>query len=142
MLLQTRASLPDELKNRYVIRDWFQESEVAWLLRNADLIISRSGANTITEIAYTGATALFIPLPIAGRNEQLANAEFIKAAGTAEILLQSKLSPVTLRKKIRQMLKDLTNYKRNAAKARALVVPNAARKVIKLVDQVYEKAKK
>lgn len=141
-LLQRKSSLPMELRNRYRVRVWFTGDEVAWLLRNADLVISRCGANTITEIAYTGAIALLIPLPIAGRDEQLENAKLLESKGSAEILPQSKLSEITLRKKIREILANSRRYKKNAQKAREMVIPDAAAKIVELVEEVYEKAKK
>lgn len=141
-LIKIRNSLPRELQNRYLVRDWFEADEVAWLLRNADLLISRAGANTITEIAYTGATALLIPLPIAGRGEQLANAKLLQSIGTAEILLQSKLTPLKLKAKIHKMLKNAARYKEKANKATALVNPKAAETIVGLIQRIYEKAKK
>jgi UDP-N-acetylglucosamine--N-acetylmuramyl-(pentapeptide) pyrophosphoryl-undecaprenol N-acetylglucosamine transferase len=141
-LLKLRESLTQELKDRYLVRDWFTANEVSWFLRNADLVISRAGANTVTEIAFTGATALLIPLPIAGRREQLENARLLESVGTAEILSQTKLSEKLFRQKIRKMLANSARYKTNAQKAQALVDPRAAERLIYLVNEVYEKKKK
>lgn len=141
-LLEGKSSLPADLKDRYCVRDWFTAEEVAWLLRNADLVISRCGANTISEIAYTQAIALLIPLPIAGRSEQLANAKLLEKKGSAQILPQSRLSEITLKNNIHNMLANSQKYKKNTLKARKLVTTDATGKVIKLLNQVYEKTKK
>ncbi len=86
-----REELPINQQNNYLVRPWFEDIEVAWLMRHARLIVSRAGANSITEIALSGTPAILIPLPKAGRNEQLWNAQMLKDTGIAEILPQDSL---------------------------------------------------
>ncbi len=63
----------------------------------SDLVICRSGANTLAEVAALGKRCITIPLPKgASRGDQLLNALSYKNRGFCEILLQDELSPATL----------------------------------------------
>jgi UDP-N-acetylglucosamine--N-acetylmuramyl-(pentapeptide) pyrophosphoryl-undecaprenol N-acetylglucosamine transferase len=56
---------------------------------DADLILCRSGASTVAELAAAGKAAVLVPLPTAADNHQLKNAEVFAAAGAAELRAQS-----------------------------------------------------
>jgi UDP-N-acetylglucosamine--N-acetylmuramyl-(pentapeptide) pyrophosphoryl-undecaprenol N-acetylglucosamine transferase len=56
---------------------------------DADLILCRSGASTVAELAAAGKAAVLVPLPTAADNHQLRNAEVFAAAGAAELRVQS-----------------------------------------------------
>jgi UDP-N-acetylglucosamine--N-acetylmuramyl-(pentapeptide) pyrophosphoryl-undecaprenol N-acetylglucosamine transferase len=55
----------------------------------ADLILCRSGASTVAELAAAGKAAVLVPLPTAADNHQLKNAEVFAAAGAAVLRVQS-----------------------------------------------------
>jgi UDP-N-acetylglucosamine--N-acetylmuramyl-(pentapeptide) pyrophosphoryl-undecaprenol N-acetylglucosamine transferase len=138
-LLKARSSFPNSLRRRYLVKDWFSTEEVAWILNRADLVISRSGANVVSELAFTGVKAILIPLPHARRNEQLNNANLLKQAGTAEIILEENLSPASLLQTINAMLSDAQKYHKQAEVAKRLVIPDAAQRLVDVVQNVYEK---
>ena len=138
-LTQARLSLAEALRQRYLVKEWFCAEEVAWILNQADLVISRSGANVVSELAYTGVKAILIPLPHARKNEQLNNANLLKQAGTAEVLLEENLSPAVLLRTIDTMLSNAGKYHNQADVAKRLVIPDAARRLIDVVQDVYEK---
>ena len=62
----------------------------------ADLIIARSGASTVTEIAAIGAAALFVPFPAAVDDHQTRNARFLVDAGAGWLMVQSDFTPKAL----------------------------------------------
>ncbi|MEK5756924.1 glycosyltransferase, partial [Acinetobacter variabilis] len=62
----------------------------------ADLIICRAGALTVTEVATAGVAAAFVPLPIAVDDHQTANAKFLADVGAAKICQQSTMTPEVL----------------------------------------------
>ena len=139
LLTQVRSSLPEALRRRYLVKDWFSAEEVAWILNRADLVISRSGANVVSELAFTGVKAILIPLPHARKNEQLNNANLLKQAGTAEIILEKNLSSAILLRTIDVMLSDAGKYQKQADIAKRLVIPDAAQRLVDVVQDVYEK---
>lgn len=141
-LSELRERLSTELKKRYVIKKFIDPSDVFLILEKADLVISRSGINTVTELLYFGKPALLIPLPYGQRNEQLKNAQFIKQIGIAEDLDQKKLTPEALYERIVAFFDNINLYRRNAEKGRGLIIQNAADKIIEVVKHVRDNNKK
>ncbi len=62
----------------------------------ADLVVSRSGATTVAELAVCGKRAVLVPFPFAADNHQEYNARTLAARGMAEVILQKDLTPETL----------------------------------------------
>lgn len=80
-------------------------SNTAEAFAKADLVIARSGASTVTEIAAIGAAAIFVPFPHAVDDHQTFNAKFLVGDGGGLLIQQKDLAP--------QMLADiLTNLTR------------------------------
>lgn len=76
------------------------------LINIADLVICRSGAMTITELAICGKPAIFIPLPSKSANRQEDNARVLENLGAAKIILNNELTGEKLAKEIKDMIKD------------------------------------
>jgi UDP-N-acetylglucosamine--N-acetylmuramyl-(pentapeptide) pyrophosphoryl-undecaprenol N-acetylglucosamine transferase len=62
----------------------------------ADLVIGRSGATTVAELAVCGKRAVLVPFPFAADNHQEYNAMTLAARGTAEVIIQKDLTPENL----------------------------------------------
>lgn len=62
----------------------------------ADLVIARAGASTVTELAAVGAPAVFVPFPHAVDDHQTHNARFLVDAGAAWLMPQDQLTPQAL----------------------------------------------
>ncbi|MEB3766880.1 undecaprenyldiphospho-muramoylpentapeptide beta-N-acetylglucosaminyltransferase [Acinetobacter sp. MD2] len=67
--------------------------DMAAAYSNADLMICRAGALTVTEVATAGVAAVFIPLPSAVDDHQTANARFLEKVGAAKICPQASMNP-------------------------------------------------
>ena len=87
--------------------------DTASAFAEADLIVCRAGASTVTEIAAVGAAALFVPFPSAVDDHQTRNAEFLVQAGAGWLVPQRELSS----QKLAEMLQ---NTERPALLERAL----------------------
>ena len=70
--------------------------DTAQAFADADLIICRAGASTVTEIAAVGAAALFVPFPSAVDDHQTANAKFLVTHGGGWLMQQHDLTPSIL----------------------------------------------
>lgn len=92
--------------------------EMATAYQWADLIICRSGAMTVSEVAAAGLPAIFIPLPHAIDDHQTANAHYLTAANAAVMLKQSELTTEHLVNTIKQIVPQL-NIMGLAAKKQA-----------------------
>lgn len=75
---------------------------------NADLLIGRAGALTVSEVASVGLPAIFIPLPQAVDNHQFLNADFLQQADAAVIIEQQDLTPQLLQTTVNKLLQPDT----------------------------------
>lgn len=109
-LAQSESAFKQQLQFKhphYILKRWFGTPELAKILEQVDLVISRSGVNTITELAYLQLPAVLIPLTTAQKNEQITNARFLESLGLAIILPQSEINPPNLLRVIKTALKQL-----------------------------------
>ncbi len=77
--------------------------DTAQAFAEADLILCRAGASTVTEIAAIGAAAIFVPFPAAVDDHQTANARFLVDAGAAWLVPQPELSAQMLAKMLQTL---------------------------------------
>ena len=101
VLHQSGAKQIDALRANYAAAGVDAEltpfiDNMAQAFADADLIICRAGASTVTEIAAVGAAALFVPLPWAVDDHQTSNARFLVDQGAGWLVPQSALTPRTL----------------------------------------------
>lgn len=113
------------LGERYTVKKWIGK-EYGEILQEADLVVSRAGINTLTELALLGKPTLLIPIP---NSEQNQNAKYFEGLGLARILSQSKLSAETLLENIGIMLKNLDHLKIKAKEAKRVIIPDGARRL-------------
>jgi UDP-N-acetylglucosamine--N-acetylmuramyl-(pentapeptide) pyrophosphoryl-undecaprenol N-acetylglucosamine transferase len=105
----------------------------------ADLVICRSGASTVAEIAAAGKPAIFVPFPRAADDHQRVNAEALERAGAAVVVEESKLDGVWLVETVAALLGDEARLQRMSAAARSLAHPNAARDIAAMAARVAGK---
>ncbi len=132
-LKKRRILLPEVLQKRYTLQKFLEPEKVTQILVKADLVISRSGINTVTELLYVGKPCLLIPLPYGQHNEQLTNALFVKKIGLAEIVDQLTVTSDVLLQKIEEMISHREAYLKHTKQAKTLVHPDAADKIVKEV---------
>jgi UDP-N-acetylglucosamine--N-acetylmuramyl-(pentapeptide) pyrophosphoryl-undecaprenol N-acetylglucosamine transferase len=102
----------------------------------ADLVLCRSGASTVAEIAAAGKPAVFVPFPMAADDHQRRNAEALERAGAAVVLEETKLDEVWLVDTISALLEDPARLRRMSDAARAMAHPNAANDIADLAAKV------
>ncbi|WP_250452310.1 undecaprenyldiphospho-muramoylpentapeptide beta-N-acetylglucosaminyltransferase [Caballeronia sp. ATUFL_M2_KS44] len=108
--------------------------DMASAYASADLVICRSGAMTVSEIAAVGVAALFVPFPFAVDDHQTTNGAFLARNGAAELIQQRDLSAEKLagwlRAQTRETLADM------AVRSRALAKPDATERVASVCADV------
>ena len=102
----------------------------------ADLVVARSGASTVAEIAAAGKPAVFVPFPRAADDHQRVNAEAFARAGAAVVVEESKLDGVWLAETIAALLQDRVRLQNMSAAARSLAHPNAAQDIAAMAARV------
>lgn len=93
VLSQKREELPESLQNRYILRKFILPSEIGWIYKNSDVVLSRAGINTVTELLTLSKKALLIPLPHGQKNEQLKNAKMYQGSGLGIYIAQEEATP-------------------------------------------------
>ena len=131
-LAGVQAALPESLKKRYAVVP-FVGAEIADIFALADLVVGRSGAGTVTEVAALGKPALFIPLVPTGGDEQTRNACRSVGAGAARLLPGRELDGPRLLSEVAALLSDPARLAAMGAAARTLATPNAARDIAEAV---------
>ena len=126
---QVKRMLSSAEQVRYIVHDYFGAQDVAWILQHATLVIGRSGANTVMEIAMLGKMALFVPLPWAGSGEQMQNAQWLVKMGSAQVLPQKEASPEKILHNIEQMIAKKHIYIEHAKKISRLVPRDGDKRV-------------
>jgi UDP-N-acetylglucosamine--N-acetylmuramyl-(pentapeptide) pyrophosphoryl-undecaprenol N-acetylglucosamine transferase len=100
--------------------------DMAQRFADADLIVCRSGASTVAEIAAAGKCALLVPFPGAADDHQLRNAELLEQAGAALLVAESELTAERFVQQVTALLGAPEQMAAMGAKARALAHPDAA----------------
>jgi UDP-N-acetylglucosamine--N-acetylmuramyl-(pentapeptide) pyrophosphoryl-undecaprenol N-acetylglucosamine transferase len=138
-LQKLKETQAEELQERYILTKFVESAKVIDFLKQADLIVSRSGINTLTEILYLGKPCFLIPLPYGQHNEQQKNAMFVKETGLAEVIEQFLLTPDSFYTMIVSMINNLNQYKKHANEARKLIDIHASEKIREVIVHVYKK---
>ena len=112
---------------------------MAGLLQRADLAISRAGAGTITELAFTGTPAVLIPYPYAAEDHQTFNAQEYQDAGAGVVYQQSELTAEILQERVAEWLRSPELLKDMAEKASTLAVTDSAERLAELVRSLINK---
>ena len=129
---QIRSGLNPELQSRYVTRE-FVTTELPGIFALADLVVARSGAGTVAELAHVGKPAILIPLSHAGGNEQERNATILTTAGGAVMIPESSASADRLAQEIVQLLGRPDQLAEMSDGARSVATDNAAESLATLI---------
>ena len=104
------------------------------IMNIADLIVSRSGAMTVTEIENVGKPAIFIPFPFAAENHQEYNARALEKQNAAKVILDKDLTAEALNATIIELTKDRKLLEQMGENAHKLSIENVE-------DKIYEELK-
>jgi UDP-N-acetylglucosamine--N-acetylmuramyl-(pentapeptide) pyrophosphoryl-undecaprenol N-acetylglucosamine transferase len=100
----------------------------------ADVVISRSGAASLTELSHYGLPSVLVPYPAAADDHQTYNARIFEQAGAAKILVESKTTPEELHQVVGEILSNKPLREQMAAAARSLSGVDAARRVAEEIE--------
>jgi UDP-N-acetylglucosamine--N-acetylmuramyl-(pentapeptide) pyrophosphoryl-undecaprenol N-acetylglucosamine transferase len=135
---QARLNLVSETKRLYKstkakveVRDFFKD--VGTLMKSADLVISRAGASTVTEVSIIGKPAIFIPLRIATDNHQFYNAKSLSELGGAVLIKEDDFNSVALKEILLDLLRHPKKLKNMAKASKNAAISGAAKKVVSVL---------
>lgn len=102
----------------------------------ADLILCRSGASTMAELAAAGKAALLVPFAQATDDHQRKNAKAFVDAGAAKMLLETEFEPQRLMDTLKSTLADETGLSAMGEQARGLAHPDAVVVIGRMVAEL------
>jgi len=108
----------------------------------AGLLVCRSGASTVAEVAAAGKPAIFIPFPRAADDHQRRNAEAFATAGAAILMAESDMSPEKLAGVVIELLGNPARLQEMSEKAKALSHKDAAGQVAQMTVKLAAQGKK
>ena len=111
-------------------------TDMASAFAGADLIVCRSGASTVAEIAAAGKAAIFVPLPTAADDHQRRNAETLAARNAALMIRESELSSARLVEAVSTLIMDRPRLEAIGAAARHLAHADAAAHIARMAARL------
>jgi UDP-N-acetylglucosamine--N-acetylmuramyl-(pentapeptide) pyrophosphoryl-undecaprenol N-acetylglucosamine transferase len=108
--------------------------DTASAFAQADLVICRAGASTVTELAAVGVAALYVPFPFAVDDHQTTNAQFLVAHGGGWLVPQAELTAQNLAARLTALSRD--TLQDVAQKAHAQKKTNATREVVMACEEL------
>lgn len=135
-IIKEKEKLTVDKQKNYFVLPFVENQDIGWVLNKASLVIARAGANTVCELAVLGKPAILVPIPWAFQDEQTKNAKMLQEAGTAQIINQNELTSSQLLTAIEEMLKNLSCYQANSPRAKKLIIPHAAKNLLKVIYEL------
>jgi len=102
----------------------------------ADLIVCRSGAGAVSELAAAGKPSILVPFPFAADDHQTRNAEAMERAGAARLARDAEMNGEKLFAEVRELAHGPEALLRMAAAARQFARPGAARRAATILEEV------
>jgi UDP-N-acetylglucosamine--N-acetylmuramyl-(pentapeptide) pyrophosphoryl-undecaprenol N-acetylglucosamine transferase len=129
------AGLPAEAANRYEPLAFVDD--LAPRIRAAELVISRAGASTLSEVSAVGIPMLLVPYPYAGGHQRLNVQRFVEA-GAARTLSDAECDGPRMLAEITTLIEDPARYSKMVDAMRSLGRPRAADDVARLLQEAAE----
>lgn len=113
-------------------------SNMETVLKNVDLVVSRAGATTLSELTALGLASILIPSPNVTNDHQTKNAMSLVKVGASRLLKDTDLSGANLLKELDDILLDDTVLKEMGDKAKGQGIPDATDRLVTLVDELIK----
>ncbi|HET7639444.1 MAG TPA: undecaprenyldiphospho-muramoylpentapeptide beta-N-acetylglucosaminyltransferase [Ktedonobacteraceae bacterium] len=133
---QTMTQLPEDIKRRYRLVPYLN-AEMPAAMQAAELVLCRSGAATLSELAVLGKPSLLVPLPPAiGSSPQEANAEMFGRGAAAQVIRDADLEPEILIKRVISILSSKALLASMSEATRTFAKPDATQDIVAEVIRI------
>ncbi|MBL8232551.1 MAG: undecaprenyldiphospho-muramoylpentapeptide beta-N-acetylglucosaminyltransferase [Bryobacterales bacterium] len=106
----------------------------------ADIVICRSGAGAVSELAAAGKPSILVPFPFAADEHQLKNAESMAKAGAARLILDKECTGAELYHQLQQLASEPGLLDRMGEAARKFAHPQAAVRAVQVLEEEAARA--
>ena len=103
-------------------------SDMPMAFAQADLVVCRAGASTVSELAAAGIPSILVPFPFAADNHQHRNAEAMQKEGAARLVIDSEMAGQRLFDEVTRLIADPQSLQKMAITAKSMAKPFAAQK--------------
>lgn len=138
-LSHLKKSLPQKLRARYILKKFIPLNEIGEILASSDLVITRAGINIFLELLYLRKTALFIPLSVGQKGEQLRNAKLALSLGLGEYIEEKDITQESLFKKINTIINQKNKYRVSEKDINKFIILDADKRIAEVVEDVVRK---
>lgn len=121
------------VKNNYISYEFLHAKQLAGAYSAADIIISRCGMGTLTELSYLGKPAILIPIPDSHQED---NAKAFNEKGAAIVLNQKELTPERLVLEIKKLLADKKSQEVLGSNIRTMMKMDANESIVKIIREM------
>jgi UDP-N-acetylglucosamine--N-acetylmuramyl-(pentapeptide) pyrophosphoryl-undecaprenol N-acetylglucosamine transferase len=137
-ILQTGTAMHDDLAKKFATTGLSGEvvpfiADMPAAFAQADLIVSRSGAGAVSELAAAGKPSILIPFPFAADDHQTKNAEALERAGAAIRSSDKEWNGSNFFQAVRALQSDTQKLRAMGEAARRLAHPNSARRAAEIL---------
>lgn len=140
-LTALKDRLKKELRSRYILKKFIEDdSELLGIYQDAEIVISRAGINTVTELIFFKKPSILIPIPFSQKDEQNKNALFLKKLGLCEILDQNDASSEKFMNTFKKIEKRIRYFRIEESEYKKNIQRNASKKIVEVLED--EKKKK
>ena len=129
-------ALPEPLRKNIVVLPFVEHMD--WAYAAADLMISRSGASTVSEIEILGMPAILVPSPNVAEDHQTHNAKALSTRGAA-VLVTDADARATLVSEALKLIGDKEALAAISAAAKEMALRNAPQKIVNLIEDAIAK---
>lgn len=138
MLMYVKSQLPQESAANYQVITFVDPLFIGSIMREAAVIVSRAGANTVYEIAAAGTPAILIPLPWSADGEQQQNARRLADTGLAVTVDQNGATADILLRTIEDVYAHRQQHRQGKERARKVFPVYAADTIVERIGALME----
>jgi UDP-N-acetylglucosamine--N-acetylmuramyl-(pentapeptide) pyrophosphoryl-undecaprenol N-acetylglucosamine transferase len=126
-----REGLTDYQKKGMDVREYIYD--MPRVMAAADLVLCRTGASTLSELAVLGKPAVLIPSPNVTNNHQEKNARVLERAGAAKVLIEGEFNADSLMGTVSELLNQPEKLESMSREMLKLGIPNAMDRIVDIV---------
>lgn len=130
------AGVDPDTEATVTVREYIDNMDVC--LAAADIVISRAGASSLSEIQAAGKASILIPSPNVAENHQLHNAMSMAQRGAAIVVEEKDLTARRLADEVSRLLDHPEERERLAASAKAMAVTDSAERIIDVIANLLQ----